>query len=56
MISLWIVRIPLAAYLSERIGTDGIWWAIPCRWSLGLIGTISYYLSGKWKNKGFARK
>ncbi|MDI3520334.1 MAG: hypothetical protein PWQ06_1207 [Anaerophaga sp.] len=56
MISLWIVRIPLAAYLSAQIGVVGIWWAIPCGWSIGLIGTISYYLSGKWKNKGVAGK
>lgn len=56
MISLWIVRIPLAAYLSGQIGVVGIWWAIPCGWSIGLIGTISYYLSGRWKNKGVTRK
>lgn len=56
LISLWIVRIPLAAYLSGQIGTVGIWWAIPCGWSIGLIGTISFYLSGRWKNKGVTGK
>ncbi|MFO8001421.1 MAG: MATE family efflux transporter [Marinilabilia sp.] len=52
LISLWIVRIPLAAILSDHLGPSGIWWAIPSGWTIGLIGTISYYLTGKWKNKG----
>ncbi len=52
LISLWIVRIPLAAILSGYMGPSGIWWAIPIGWSIGLIGTIAYYFSGRWKTKG----
>ncbi|MFW5886625.1 MAG: MATE family efflux transporter [Bacteroidota bacterium] len=52
LISLWIIRIPLAAIFSNQIGPTGIWWAIPCGWTIGLIGTISYYLTGRWKTKG----
>ena len=52
LISLWVIRIPLAAILSNHMGPSGIWWAIPGGWTIGLIGTVSYYLSGKWKNKG----
>jgi len=52
LISLWVIRIPLAAILSGPLGPTGIWWAIPGGWTIGLIGTVSYYLSGKWKNKG----
>jgi len=52
LISLWVIRIPLAAILSNHIGPSGIWWAIPGGWTIGLIGTVSYYLSGRWKNKG----
>ena len=55
LISLWIVRIPLAAILSEAMGPTGIWWAIPSGWTIGLIGTLSYYLSGRWKNKGIIK-
>jgi putative MATE family efflux protein len=51
LISLWLIRIPLAAWFSAHIGPSGIWWAIPCGWTIGLIGTMIYYLSGKWKNK-----
>ncbi|MGM0375316.1 MAG: MATE family efflux transporter [Bacteroidota bacterium] len=52
LISLWVIRIPLAAILSNHFGPSGIWWAIPGGWTIGLIGTVSYYLSGRWKNKG----
>ncbi|PWD98829.1 MATE family efflux transporter [Marinilabilia rubra] len=55
LISLWIVRIPLAAILSGEMGPSGIWWAIPSGWTIGLTGTLSYYLSGKWKNKGIIK-
>jgi Na+-driven multidrug efflux pump len=56
LISLWVVRIPIAAWLSGEIGPSGIWWSIPSGWTIGLIGTISYYLSGKWKNKSVTGK
>jgi putative MATE family efflux protein len=55
LISLWIVRIPLAAILSDKFGPSGIWWAIPCGWLIGLLGTYFWYLSGKWKNKGVTK-
>jgi putative MATE family efflux protein len=51
VLSLWIIRIPLAAVLSESYGEKGIWWSIPIAWAIGLTGSIIYYLSGKWKGK-----
>lgn len=56
LISLWIVRIPLAAVLSNKFGPSGIWWAIPFGWMIGLGGTFFWYLSGRWKNKGVTKK
>jgi putative MATE family efflux protein len=55
LISLWIIRIPIAWYLSERIGESGIWWSIPSGWVIGLIGTWFYYKSGRWKKKGVVK-
>lgn len=52
LFSLWIIRIPIAAVLSKYIGVDGIWWAIPIAWFMGMILSFLYYRSGKWKNKG----
>jgi Na+-driven multidrug efflux pump len=51
LFSLWVIRIPIAAFLSHRIGVDGIWWAIPIAWFMGAVLSYLYYLSGKWKSK-----
>jgi putative MATE family efflux protein len=51
VISLWLIRIPGAYFLSQKIGETGIWWAIPIGWVMGLIMAYAYYLTGKWKNK-----
>ncbi len=51
VISLWLIRIPGAYFLSQKIGETGIWWAIPIGWFMGLVMAYAYYLTGKWKNK-----
>lgn len=51
VISLWMIRIPGAYFLSQKMGETGIWWAIPIGWIIGLILAYAYYLTGKWKNK-----
>jgi putative MATE family efflux protein len=51
ILSLWLVRLPLAWYLSGEIGESGIWWAIPVGWAIGLILSFTYYKSGRWKLK-----
>ena len=51
LISLWIIRIPLAYMLSGRIGVSGIWWAIPAGWLIGLMLSFFYYRTGRWKTK-----
>ncbi|MFA7134777.1 MAG: MATE family efflux transporter [Bacteroidales bacterium] len=47
-LSLWVIRVPLAYFLSRHFGPTGIWWSIPMGWSVGLIGAFIYYKSGKW--------
>lgn len=55
ILSLWLIRIPIAYVLSRKLGTDGIWWAIPAAWSFGFIITSVYYRSEKWKKKAVVR-
>lgn len=55
MISLWIIRIPLAWYLSRKIGSQGIWWAIPAGWFIGLSLSFLYYKTGRWKKKAVVK-
>lgn len=49
--SLYLIRIPLAYWLSGEVGVNGIWWAEPAGWLIGMLILISYYYSGKWKGK-----
>ena len=51
ILSLWIIRIPMAWFLSGKIGATGIWWAIPAGWAIGMVLSYFYYKSGRWKKK-----
>ncbi len=51
LLSLWLCRIPVATVLSRHMGPDGIWWAIPIAWAIGLAGASYYYFSGRWRGK-----
>jgi putative MATE family efflux protein len=55
LLSLWIIRIPMAWFLSGNIGATGIWWAIPAGWLIGLVLSFSYYKSGHWKKKAVVK-
>ncbi len=50
--ALYLVRIPLAFFLSGKLGVNGIWWAEPAGWLIGMLILIVYYYSGKWQGKG----
>jgi Na+-driven multidrug efflux pump len=54
--SLWLVRIPVAMFLSDKMGVVGIWWAIPVAWLVGLSGSYLYYKTGKWKQKAVVKE
>ena len=56
LLSLWLVRIPIAMFLSSEMGVIGIWWAIPIAWSVGLAGSYLYYRTGKWKKKAVVKE
>lgn len=51
LFSLWLVRIPAAFFLSDKMGETGIWWSIPTGWTMGLVLTLIYYKMGRWKSK-----
>ena len=55
LLSLWLIRIPIASLLSDIIGPDGIWWSIPVAWGVGAVCAILYYRTGRWKNKGVVK-
>jgi putative MATE family efflux protein len=49
--ALWIVRIPVGYFMSEKLGYHGIWWCIPIAWIIGSSLSYFYYLTGRWKKK-----
>ena len=51
LVCLWLIRIPLAYYLSSWLGRNGIWWAIGISITIGLIVTCVYYKMGFWKRR-----
>ncbi len=55
LFSLWIIRIPVAYFLSSSMGVTGIWWAIPTGWIAGMTFSYLYYLQGSWKKKSVFR-
>ncbi len=56
LIALWVIRIPLAVVLSGLIGTNGIWWSAPASWFTGMLFSILYYSTGRWKSKVVVKK
>jgi putative MATE family efflux protein len=49
LVGFWAVRVPLAAYLSGRLGrVEGIWYAIVVSMAVGTIISFGYYFSGRW--------
>jgi len=49
LLALWLIRIPISWYLSEKIGPNGIWWGIPLAWIAGLSLSLIYFTTGLWK-------
>jgi len=50
LVGLWLVRIPLAAYLSHRMDSvTGIWYAMVISFSVSMLLSVGYVLSGLWK-------
>ncbi len=55
ILALWGIRVPISWFLSNEIGSNGIWWGIPIAWVFGVSCTFIYYLSGSWKKKAVVK-
>jgi putative MATE family efflux protein len=50
LISLWVVRVPLALYLAHRLGTvTGVWYAIAASFAVSMLSSLVYYFTGRWR-------
>lgn len=56
IITLWAVRVPLAAILTKTsLGIHGIWLSIDIGLAVGVIISLSYYFSGRWKKSNIIK-
>ena len=55
LLSLWVIRIPASVILSRTMDETGIWWSVPLAWVFGMVASILYYLSGRWKRMSVVR-
>ncbi|WP_424493810.1 MATE family efflux transporter [Salinimicrobium sp. GXAS 041] len=53
ILSLWIVRFPVAYVLSHKtsLGYEGIWWSFPISNLIAAGAAFSYYKIGYWKKR-----
>jgi putative MATE family efflux protein len=50
LLTLWVIRVPMAAYLSgTSLGPTGIWIAIALSFVIGSTISWLYYCTGRWK-------
>ncbi len=49
-ISLWLMRIPFAVLLRDRLGVDAIWWSFPVASFASMLMSAAYYRFGRWRS------
>ncbi|MDD5457074.1 MAG: MATE family efflux transporter, partial [Candidatus Margulisbacteria bacterium] len=51
LITLWLIRVPLGYYLSQKtaLGINGVWIAISLSFFTAMVVSLAYYYSGLWK-------
>lgn len=53
-ISLWLVRLPLAALFVRLYGKEYLYYSHPIAWLFGLILALLYYYFGSWRKNIYA--
>jgi putative MATE family efflux protein len=49
-IALWVVRVPFAYAMRDRLQADAIWWSFPLASVTSMLMSIGYYRFGGWRN------
>jgi putative MATE family efflux protein len=48
-ISLWLVRVPFAYLMLDRLKADAIWWSFPLASTVSISMAVTYYRFGGWR-------
>ncbi|MFA8299719.1 MAG: MATE family efflux transporter [Hyphomicrobiales bacterium] len=51
LFAMWFVRVPASYLFAGQIGIEGVWWAMPTGWIIGLVFNYMWYKSNRWKKK-----
>jgi putative MATE family efflux protein len=50
ILAFWLIRVPAAWYLSATsLGVRGVWFAVALSFATGMVMSLTYYFSGRWK-------
>jgi putative MATE family efflux protein len=50
LLSLWVIRVPGAVWLSHKLGSvEGVWYAMAGSFALSMVLSVGYYSSGLWR-------
>jgi putative MATE family efflux protein len=50
LVSLWVVRVPVAYWLSRYTGSvTSVWWAMSLSFAVSMAASLAYYASGRWR-------
>jgi putative MATE family efflux protein len=56
LLSLWLIRVPLAWLLSKTsLGIKGIWISVSVSFAIIMIVSLTYYFSGRWKKSAIIK-
>jgi putative MATE family efflux protein len=54
IVSLWLIRLPFAYLLTDRLQDDAIWWAFPVSSISSMLMAIAYFRYGDWRRDRMA--
>jgi putative MATE family efflux protein len=57
VISLWVVRVPLAYWLSHRTGSvNSVGYAMALSFAVSMVASMAYYATGRWRRPVVKRR
>ncbi len=49
IVSMWLVRLPVAVWFGHDYGEEAIWWSFPVGAIVSLVLSSTYYRFGGWR-------
>ncbi|MEJ0022206.1 MAG: MATE family efflux transporter [Alphaproteobacteria bacterium] len=49
VVTMWVVRVPLASFAAHYYGADAVWWSFPLSSACAAVMAVLYYKYGGWR-------